>query len=178
MPGSLQPCGLQHARLLWPLILCRVCSKLNPLSQWCYLTISSSATSFSFAFIFPRIRILSNESAGSSYQVAKVLNFYLQLSSSNEFSGLISLRIDCFDLLTVQGSLKNILQHHNSKASVLWCSALFLVQLSPLLMIAKNTIALTIQIFARTMISLLFNKLSRFVITFFPRSKCLLMSLL
>ena len=104
--------------------------------------------------------------------------FSFSISSSNEYSGLIPLRIDWFDLLTVPGSLNNLLQHHNSKASVLWCSALFLVQLSPLLMIAKNTIALTIQIFARTMISLLFNKLSRFVITFFPRSKCLLMSLL
>ena len=122
MPDSLQLCGLQHTRLLWPLLSCRVCSKLNPLSRWCYLTISSSANSFSFAFLFPRIRILSNE-----------------------YLGLITLRIDWFDLLTVHGNLKSLLQHHNSKASVLWCSSFFMVQLSPLLMITEKTIALTIR---------------------------------
>ena len=89
---------------------------------------------------------------------------------------MISFRIDYFDLLAVQGTLKSILQHHNSMASVLWCSAFFMVQLSHPYMTTGKTIALIIQTFVRKVISLLFNMLSRFVIAFLPRSKRLLTS--
>uniref|UniRef100_A0AC11D6U6 Uncharacterized protein n=1 Tax=Ovis aries TaxID=9940 RepID=A0AC11D6U6_SHEEP len=88
-------------------------------------------------------------------------------------SGLISFRIYWFDLLAVQGTLKSLLQHHSSKASILWCSAFFMVQLSHWYMTTGKTIALTIQTFVSKVTSLLFNTLSRFVMTFLSRSKCL-----
>ena len=98
------------------------------------------------------------------------------LASVLEYSGLISFRINWFDLLAVQGTLKNLLQHHSSKASILQCSAFFLVQLSHLYMTTGKTIALTIWTLVGKAISLLLNMLSRLVITFLPRSKCLLIS--
>ena len=94
----------------------------------------------------------------------------------NEYSGLISFRIDWFDLLAVQGTLKSLLQHHSSKASILWCSAFFMVQLSHSYMTIGKTIALTRQTFVVKVMSLLFNMLSRLVIAFLPRSKHLLIS--
>ena len=112
----------------------------------------------------------------SSHQVAKMLELLLQLSPSNEYSGLISFRIDCFDLLVVQGTLKSILQHHSSEASILWCSAFFIVQLSHPYMTTGKTTALTRWTFVGKVMSLLFNMLSRLVITFLPRSKRLLIS--
>jgi len=90
--------------------------------------------------------------------------------------GLISFRMDWFDLLAVQGTLKSLLQHHNSKASILWCSAFFMVQLSHPYMTTGKTMALTIQTFVNKVMSLPFNMLSRLVIAFLPRSKCLLIS--
>ena len=111
---------------------------------------------------------------GSLHQIAKVLEFQLQISPSNEYSGLISFRMDWFDLLVVQGVLKNLLQHYSSKPSVLWGSPFFMVQLSQLYVITGKTIALTIQTFVGKVMSLLFNILSRFVIAFLPKSKCLL----
>ena len=110
----------------------------------------------------------------SSHQVAKELEFQLHISPSNEYSELISFRMDWFDLLAVQGTLESLFQHHNSKASILWCSASFIVQLSHPYMTTGKTIALTRWIFVGKVISMLFNMLSRFVITFLPRSKCLL----
>ena len=107
----------------------------------------------------------------SSNQVAKV-----SISPSNGYSGLISFRIDWFDLLAVQGTLKSLLQHHNSKASILQCSAFFMVQLSHPYMTTGKTIALSIQTFVRNMMSLLLNTLSKSVIAFLPRSKHLLIS--
>ena len=98
------------------------------------------------------------------------------ISPSNEYSGFISFRIDWFDLLAVQGTLKSLLQHRSSKASILWCSAFFMVQLSHLYMTTGKTIALTIQTFVSRMISLLFNALSRFVIAVLSRSKRLKIS--
>ena len=113
----------------------------------------------------------------SSLQEAKILELQLQHQSSNEYSGLLSFRIDSFDLLAGQGILKSLLQHHSSKASVLWHSALFMVQLSPLYMTTgKKNIALTIRIFVGKVMSLLFNMLSGFVIAFLPSSKHLLIS--
>ena len=113
---------------------------------------------------------------GSSYQVAKVLEFQLQHQSFHEYSGLISFRIDWFDLLAVQGTLKNLLQHYSLKASVLGCSAFFMVQLSHPYMTTGKIKALIIWIFVGKVISLLFNMLCRFVKAFFPRSKHLLIS--
>ena len=116
---------------------------------------------------------------GSSHLVAKVLEFQLQqwtLRTSSEHLGLISFRIDCLDLLAVQGTLKSLLQHHSSKASILWCSAFFIVQLSHPYMTTRKTIALTRWTFVGKVMCLLFNMLSRWVIAFLPRSKHLLIS--
>ena len=103
-------------------------------------------------------------------------SFSFRISPSNEHSGLISLRIDWLDLLTVQGTLKSLLQHHSSKASILWHLAFFIVQLSHPYMTTGKTIALTRWTFVGKVMSLLFNMLSRLVIIFLPRSKCLLIS--
>ena len=104
------------------------------------------------------------------------MSFIFSISPSSEYSGLISFRIDWFDLLAVQGTLKSLLQHQSLKASILWCSTFFMVQLSHPYMTTGKTIALTRQIFVGKMMSLLFNTLSRFVIAFLPRSKYLLIS--
>ena len=104
------------------------------------------------------------------------MEFQLQHSPSNEYSGLISFRIDWLDLLAVQGTLKGLLQHHSSKILILWNSAFFIVQLSHLYMTTGKTMALTRWTFVRKVMSVLFNMLSRLVITFLPRSKCLLIS--
>ena len=112
----------------------------------------------------------------SSHQVANDCSFSFSFSPSHEYSGLISFRIDCFDLLAVQGTIKNLLQQHSLKASILWCSAFFIVQLSDLYMNTVKNMALTIQTFFDKIMSLLFNTLSKFVIGFLPRSKRLLIS--
>ena len=108
--------------------------------------------------------------------MAKVLEFQLQHQSSNEYSGLISFRMDLLDLLAVQGTLKSLLQHHSLKASILWGSAFFIVQLSRSYMTTGKTISLTRRTFVGKVMSLLFSMLSRLVITFLPRSKLLLIS--
>ena len=114
--------------------------------------------------IFPSIRVFSNESV-LHIRWPKYRSF--SVSPSNEYSGLISFRIDWLDLLAVQGTLKSLLQHHSSKASILWCSAFFMVQLSHPYMTTRKTIALTRWTFIGKVMSLLFNTLSRFVIAFF-----------
>ena len=125
--------------------------------------------------IFPSIRVFSNESA-LCIRWPKYWSFSFSISPSNEYSGLIFFRMDWLDLLVVQGTLKSLLQHHSSKASILWCSAFFIVQLSHPYMTTGKTIALTRWTFASKVISLLFDMVSRLVITFLPRSKCLLIS--
>ena len=125
--------------------------------------------------ILPSIRVFSNESV-LHIRWPKDWNFSFNISPSNEHSGLISFRMDWLDLLAVQGTLKSLLQHHSLKASILWCSAFFIVQLSHPYMTTRKTIALTRRTFVDKVMSLLFNMLSRLVITFFPRSKCLLIS--
>ena len=125
--------------------------------------------------VFPSIRIFSHESA-LCIKWPKHWRFSFSISPSNEYSGLISFRIDCFHLLAVQGTLKSLLQHHSSKASIFWCSAFFMSQLSHLCMTTGKTIALTRQTFVSEEMSLLFNMLSRLVIAFLPRSKRLLIS--
>ena len=103
-------------------------------------------------------------------------SFSFSISPSNEHPGLVSIRMDWLDLLAVQGTLKSLLQHYSSKASILWCSAFFIVQLSHPYMTIGKTIALTRQTFVDKVMYLLFNMLSGLVITFLPRSKCLLIS--
>ena len=126
--------------------------------------------------IFPSIKVFSNESV-LPIRWPKYCNFSFSISPSNEYSGLISFRMDWLDLLVVLGALKSLLQHHSSKASILWRSAFFIVQLShPYMTTGKKHIALTRQTFAGKIMSLLFNMLSRLVITFLPRSKHLLIS--
>ena len=124
---------------------------------------------------FPSIRVFSNESA-LHIRCPKYWSFNFNISSSNEYSGLISFRMDWLDLLEVQGTLKSLLQHHSSKTSILWCSAFFIVQLSHPYMTTGKTIALIRQIFVGKVMSLLFNVLYTLVITFLPRSKRLLIS--
>ena len=123
--------------------------------------------------IFPSIRVFSNEPA-LCIRWLKYWRFII--SPSNEYSGFISFGIDLFDLLAVQGTLKSLLQHHSSKASILQCSAFFIVQLSHPYMSTGKTIALTRRTSVGKVMCLLFNMLSRFVIAFLPRSKCLLIS--
>ena len=124
--------------------------------------------------IVPSIRVFSNESVlrikWPNYWSSK------SISPSNEYSGLLSFRVDCLDLLAVQGTLKSLLQHHRSKASIIWCLAFFILQFSHPCMTTGNTIALTRWTFVGKVISLLFNMLSRLVITLLPRSKHLLIS--
>ena len=124
---------------------------------------------------FPSIRIFPN---GSVLHIRwpKYWSFSFSISPSNEYSGLISFRMDWFDLLAVQGALKSLLQHHSSKASILQRSAFFIVQLSHPYMTTGKTIALIRQTFVGKVTSLLFNMLSKLVIAFLPRSKCLLIS--
>ena len=125
--------------------------------------------------LFPNIRVFSNESA-LRIRWPKYWSFSFNISPSNEHSGLISFMMDWLDLLAVQGTLKSLLQHHSSKASVLQCSAFFIAQLSHPYMTAGKTIALTRWTFVGKVMSLLYNMLSRLVITFLPRRKRLLIS--
>ena len=173
MSDSLWPHGLQHARLPCPSQSPRVCS-----NSWCIELVMPSnhlilcCPLILLPSIFPSIKIFSNESV-LRIRWPKYWSFTFSISLSNEYSGLTSFRIDWFDLLVVQGTLKNLLQHHNSKVSILWCSAFFMVQRSHPYITTWKTIALTIQTFVGKVISLFFNTLSKFVIGFLPRSKCL-----
>ena len=144
MSDSLRTHGPQHSRLLCPLLSPGVCSNSCPLSQWCYLIISSFATSFSFCLqSFPAsIRVFSNELA---LRIRWPKYWSFSFSPSNEYSKLISFRIAWFDLRPVQGTLKSLLQHRSLKASILWYSAFFMIQLSHLYMTTGKTIALNIR---------------------------------
>ena len=176
MSDSLWPQGLQHARLPCPSLFPGVWSNSRPLSWWCHPTISASVVPFSpCPQSFP---------ASESFPVSQLFasgshnywSFSFNISPSNEYSALISFRIDWFALLASQGTLKSLLQHYSLKASILWCSAFFRVQLSYPYMTTGWSIALTTQTFAVKAMSLLFNMLFVFVITFIPRSKRLLIS--
>ena len=125
--------------------------------------------------VFPSIRVFSNESA-FLIREPKYWSFSFNISPSSEYSGLISLRMDFLDLFAVQGTLKGLLQHHSSKASILWCSTFFIVQLSHPYMTTGKIIGLTRWTFVGKVMSLLFNMLSRLVIAFLPRIKRLLIS--
>ena len=125
--------------------------------------------------IFPSLRDFSSESA-VHIRWPKCWSFSFSIGPSNQYSGLISLTIDWFDLPAVQGNFMSFLQHHSLKATIHWCSAFFMVQLSQPYVTTGKTIALTIQTFIGRVMSLLFNTLSRFAIVFLPRSNCLLIS--
>ena len=173
---SLRPHGLQHVRLPCPSPTLGAYSNSCTLSQWCHPTISSSVILFSSHLqSFPASGSFPM-SQFSSHQVAKYWSFSFSISPSNEHSGLISFRMDRLDLLAVQGTLGSLLQHHSSKASIFWHFAFFIVQISHPYMTTGKTTALTRWTFVGKVMSLLFNMLSRFVINFLPRSKCLLIS--
>ena len=174
--NSLRPHGLHHSRLPCP----------SPTSRaYSLMSIASVMPSNQFILfsplvlppsIFPRIRVFSNESVLLIWWPI-YWSFSFCTSTSNEYSGLISFRIDRLDLLAVQGTLKSLLQHHSSKASILQRSVFVIDQLSHPYMTTGKTIALTRQNFVGKVMSLLFNMLSRLVIAFLPRSKRLLISL-
>ena len=170
MSDSLQPHGLQHTRLPYP--------SLSPeFAQthvhWIGDAIQPSHSLFLLPSIFSGIRVFSSESA-LCIRWPKYWSF--SISPSNEYSGLISFTIDWIDLLAVQGTLKSVLQHLSSKASIIWCSNSFMVQLSHPYMATEKNIALTIWTFVSKLMFLLFNMLSMFIIAFLPRSKRLLIS--
>ena len=174
MSNSLQPHGLQHIRL--------PCSSPSPgaCSNSCPLSLPSNHLILCHLFssclqILPSIRVFSNESA---HHIRWPKYWSFSISPSNEYSVPISFRIDWFDLLAIQGTLRSLLQYHNSKVSILWRSAFFMVQLSHPYMTTGKIIALTRQTFVSKVMSLLFNMLSRLVIAFLPRSKHLLISCL
>ena len=172
---TLQPHGLQHARLPCSSPSPGACSNSCPSSWWCHPSISSCCPLLLLPSIFPRIRVFSNESV-LHISWPKYWSFSFSISPSNEYAGLLSFRMDWIYLPSVQGSLKSLLQHHSSKASVLRHSAFFIVQLSHPYMTTGKTIALTRRTLVGKVMSLLFNMLSRLVIAFLSASKCLLIS--
>ena len=175
MSNSLWSHGMQHTRPSCPLPTPAVYSNSSPLSRWCHPTISFSVVPFpSYLQFFPAL---------GSFQMSQ---FFTSGGQNTEISASTSIlpkntqgmffRMDWLDLLAVQGTIKIFLQYHTSKTSILWCSALFIVQLSHPYMTTGKTIALTRQTFVGKVMSLLFNMLSILAITFLPRSKCLLTS--
>ena len=175
MSNSLQSHGLQDARLPCPSPTLRACSNSHPSSRWCHPTMSSSVIPFSSH--------LQSFPASGSFPVSLFCirwpedwSFSFSISPSNEYSGLISFRMDWFDLLAVQGTLKSLLQYHSSKASIFQHSAFFIVQLSHPYMTTGKIIALTRRTSINKVMSLLFNMLYRLAIAFLPKSKCLLIS--
>ena len=172
MSNSLWPHGLQHARLLCPSPTPEAYSNS---CWWCYPTISSSVVPFSSCLQCFPASVFPNESV-LCIRWPRYWSFSFSISPPSEHSRQISFRIDWLDLLAVQGTLKSLRQHHRSKASILWCSAFFIVQLSHPYVTTGKTITLTRWTFVGKLISLLFNMRSRLVIAFLPRSKCLLIS--
>ena len=172
---SFRPHGLRHTRPPCPSPIPGAYSNSCPLSRWCHPTISSSVSPFSSHLqSFPASGYFKWVS--SSHQVAKVWSFSFSISPSNQYSGLISFRMDWLDLLAVQRTHKSLLQHHSSKASIVQCLAFFIVQFSHPYMTTGKTTALTRWTFVGKVMSLLFNMLSRLVITFLPGSKHILIS--
>ena len=169
---SLQLHGLQHPRYPCPITDSRSLLKLMSIET---VMPSNHLILLLLPSIFPSIRVFSNESV-LHIRWPKYWSFSFSISPSNEYSRLISFRMDWLDLLAVQGTLESLLQHYSTKASILQRSAFFIVQLSYPYMTTRKTIALTRQTFVGKVMSLLFNMLSRFAIAFLPRSKRLLIS--
>ena len=172
MYDSLRPHELHYARLPWPSPSPRVCSD----SVHCVTDAILCHPLLLLPSMFPSIRVFSNESA-LRIRWPKYWSFSFGIIPSKEHPGLISFRMNWLDLLAVQGTLKSLLQHHSSKAPILWHSTFFTVQLSHPYVTTGKTIALPRWTFVGKVMSLLFNMLSRLVITFLPRSKRLLGSL-
>ena len=173
MSDSLRPHELQHTRLPCPSPTLGIYSNSCPLNQWRHPSISS--------FVIPFSSCLQSFPASGSFQMSHFftsdgLSFSYSISPSNEYSGLTSFRMHWLDLLAVQGTLKSLLQQHSSKASILWHSAFFIVQLSHPYVTTWKTITLTRWTFVGKVMSLLFNILSRLLIPFLPRSKHFLIS--
>ena len=175
MSNSLQPHRLQHFRtpslsINFSQSLLKLIESMMPSNHFilCHPFLNPPS-------IFPSIRVFPNESV-LRIRWPKYWTFSFGISPSNKYLGLISFRMDWLDLLAVQGTLKSLLQHHSSKASILWCSAFFIVQLSHPYMTIGKTIALTRRTFVGKVMSLLLNMLSKLVKTFLPRSKRLLIS--
>ena len=170
----LRPHGLQHTRL--------PCSSptLGAYSNYVHWVSDAIQPSHPLSSPSPAFNLSQHQGlfqwVSSSHQGPKYWSFSFSISPSNEYSGLLFLRIDWFDLLAVHGTCKSFLQHHSSKASILWRSAFFMVQLSHPYMTTGKTIALTIGTFVGKVMSLLFNMLSRLVVAFLSRSKRLLIS--
>ena len=168
--NSFRPPGQQHARLLSFTIsqsllifmFIELVMLSNHLILYCPLLF--------LPLVFCSIRISSSELV-LHIRCPKYWSFSFSIHPFNEYSGLISFRIDWFDLLAVQATLKSLLQHHSLKASILWCSTFFVVQLSHRYMTTEKTMALTVGTFVGKVMSVLFNTLSRFIIAFLPRSK-------
>ena len=176
MSDSLRPHELQRTRPPCPSPTPGVYPNPCPSSQWCHPAISSSVIPFSSCpQSFTGLGSFPNESA-LHRRWSKYWSFSFNIRPSNEHPGLISFRMDWLDLLAVQGNLKSLLQHHSSKASILLCSAFFIVQLSHAYMTTGKTIALTRWTFVGKVMSVLLNMLSRLVIIFLPRSKHLFIS--
>ena len=176
MSKFLQPHGLQHARPPCPSPTPRGYSNSASIES----VMPSNHLILCLSLLlrpsnFPSIRAFSNKSA-LHIRWPKYWSFSFSISPSNEHPGLISFRMDWLDLLAVQGTLKSLLQHHSSKASILWCSVFSMVHLSRSSMTTGKTVALTRQTFVGKVMSLLFNMLSRLVTTFLPRSEHLLTS--
>ena len=170
MSDSLQPHGQQHSKLHQLLQLNQTHGhRVGDAIQASHPLSSPSPPAFNLS----SIRIFANESA-LCIRWPKYWSFSFSIGTSNEHPGLISFRMDWLDLLAVQGTLKSLCQHHSSKASILWCSAFFIVQLTHLYMMTGKTIALTIWSFVGKVLSLFSKMLSRLVIAFYPRSKRLL----
>ena len=167
MSDALWPHELQHARTPCPSPTPGVYPNSCPSSRWCHPTICCPL--LLLPSIFPSIRIFSNESV-PWLRWPKYRSFTFSISPSNDYSGLISFRIDLLDLHAVQGALKSLLQYHSLKASILRCSAFFIVQILHPYMTTGKTIALIRRTFVGKVMSLFFNMLSKLVITFLPRS--------
>ena len=174
MSASLQTHGLQHTRPPCPSPTAGACSNSCPSGQWCHASISSCLPLL-LPSILHSIRVFSNES-NLRIRWPKYWCFSFSISPSSGYSGLISIRTDWSDLCAVQGILKSLLQHHSSKAWILLCSAFFMVQLSHPYITTGKTIALTRWTFVSKVMSLLFNMLSKLIITFLQRIKHLLIS--
>ena len=168
--NSLPPHGLQHTS---PSPSPEVCPSSCPLHWWCHTSISSSVPLFSFC---SQSFLASGTFPMSQLRIRWPKYWSFSISPFNVYSGLTSLKIDWFYFLAVQGIFRSLLQHHSSKGSILWCSAFFMVQLSHPYTTTGKTTALTIQTFVGKVMSLFFNTLSKFVIAFLLRSRCLLIS--
>ena len=172
--NSLRPHESQDARPPSPSPAPRVYSNSCPSSRWCHLAIPSSLVPFSSCPQSFPATVFFSESIRIRWP--KYWSFSFSISPSSEHPGLISFRMNWLDLLAVQGTLKSLLQHHSSKPSILWHSTFFIVQLSHSYMTTGKTIAMTRWTSVGKVMSLLFNMLSRLVITFLPKSKCILIS--